>query len=110
MWDLTVWTIKNGYSTCLNVSLNILLKNDITLSTGKIFLSFLEGQLPALENVCQHILIAALKANIRMSEQGLDLIIIQNGPYLHITSLVEKSFAANNGKLNQVKRNNDIQI
>ncbi|KAF1489139.1 PDZ domain-containing protein 9, partial [Megadyptes antipodes antipodes] len=47
----------------------------------------------------QHTLIATLKANIRMSEQGLGLIIIQNGPYLQITSLVEKSFAANDGKL-----------
>uniref|UniRef100_A0A8C0HN56 PDZ domain containing 9 n=1 Tax=Buteo japonicus TaxID=224669 RepID=A0A8C0HN56_9AVES len=34
-----------------------------------------------------------------MGEQGLGLIIIQNGPYLQITSLVEKSSAANNGKL-----------
>ncbi|XP_051488673.1 PDZ domain-containing protein 9 [Apus apus] len=57
------------------------------------------GQLPALENVSQHTLIAAFKANIRMSEQGLGLIIIQNGPYLQITSLVEKSSAANDGKL-----------
>ncbi|XP_069666183.1 PDZ domain-containing protein 9 isoform X2 [Haliaeetus albicilla] len=56
-------------------------------------------QLPALENISQHTLIAALKANIRMGEQGLGLIIIQNGPYLQITSLVEKSSAANNGKL-----------
>ncbi|NXW00726.1 PDZD9 protein, partial [Fregetta grallaria] len=30
---------------------------------------------------------------------GLGLIIIQNGPYLQITSLVEKSSAANDGKL-----------
>ncbi|CAM9536247.1 unnamed protein product [Bubo scandiacus] len=44
-------------------------------------------------------LIAALKANIRMGEQGLGLIIIQNGPYRQITSLVEKSSAANEGKL-----------
>ncbi|XP_009574166.1 PREDICTED: PDZ domain-containing protein 9 [Fulmarus glacialis] len=56
-------------------------------------------QLPAPENISQHRLIAALKANIRMSEQGLGLIIIQNGPYLQITSLVEKSSAANDGKL-----------
>ncbi|XP_067162650.1 PDZ domain-containing protein 9 [Apteryx mantelli] len=34
-----------------------------------------------------------------MGEQGLGLIIIQNGPYLQITSLVEKSSAAHNGKL-----------
>ncbi|XP_062444591.1 PDZ domain-containing protein 9 [Rhea pennata] len=57
------------------------------------------GQLPALENISQHILSATLKANIRMGEQGLGLIIIQNGPYLQITSLVEKSSAAHNGKL-----------
>ncbi|NWH52946.1 PDZD9 protein, partial [Fregata magnificens] len=47
----------------------------------------------------QHTLIASLKANIRMGEQGLGLIVIQNGPYLQITSLVEKSSAANDGKL-----------
>ncbi|XP_074741812.1 PDZ domain-containing protein 9 [Strix uralensis] len=41
----------------------------------------------------------ALKANIRMGEQGLGLTIIQNGPYLQMTSLVEKSSAANEGKL-----------
>ncbi|KAM9222650.1 PDZ domain-containing protein 9 [Leptosomus discolor] len=57
------------------------------------------GQLPALENISQHALIAAVKANIRMGEQGLGLIIIQNGPYLQIASLIEKSFAANDGKL-----------
>ncbi|KAM6114096.1 PDZ domain-containing protein 9 [Pterocles gutturalis] len=34
-----------------------------------------------------------------MREQGLGLIIIQNGPYLQITGLVEKSSAANDGKL-----------
>ncbi|KFV52419.1 PDZ domain-containing protein 9, partial [Tyto alba] len=39
------------------------------------------------------------KTNIRVGEQGLGLIIIQNGPYLQITSLVEKSSAANEGKL-----------
>lgn len=68
------------------------------------FSSLFEGQLPALENVSQHTLIATLKANIRMSEQGLGLIIIQNGPYLQITSLVEKSFAANDGKLKPGKK------
>ncbi|XP_056190751.1 PDZ domain-containing protein 9 isoform X1 [Falco biarmicus] len=56
-------------------------------------------QLPALEDVSQHTRIATLKANIRMGEQGLGLIIIQNGPYLQIASLVEKSSAANDGKL-----------
>uniref|UniRef100_A0A8C8BFM1 PDZ domain containing 9 n=1 Tax=Otus sunia TaxID=257818 RepID=A0A8C8BFM1_9STRI len=40
-----------------------------------------------------------LKTNIRMGEQGLGLIILQHGPYLQITSLVEKSSAANEGKL-----------
>ncbi|XP_071616846.1 PDZ domain-containing protein 9 isoform X2 [Heliangelus exortis] len=58
-----------------------------------------KGQLPTLENISQHVLIAALKANIRVTEQGLGLIIIQNGPYLQITSLVEKSSAAKDGKL-----------
>ncbi|XP_075624039.1 PDZ domain-containing protein 9 [Balearica regulorum gibbericeps] len=56
-------------------------------------------QLPALENVSQRTVLAALKATIRMSEQGLGLIVIQNGPYLQITSLVKKSSAANDGKL-----------
>uniref|UniRef100_A0A8C4JWI7 PDZ domain containing 9 n=2 Tax=Dromaius novaehollandiae TaxID=8790 RepID=A0A8C4JWI7_DRONO len=56
-------------------------------------------QLPTLENVPQHARSATLKANIRMGEQGLGLIIIQNGPYLQITSLVEKSSAAQNGRL-----------
>ncbi|XP_030315474.1 PDZ domain-containing protein 9 [Calypte anna] len=58
-----------------------------------------KGQFPAPENISQHMLIAALKANIRVTEQGLGLIIIQNGPYLQITSLVEKSSAAKDGKL-----------
>ncbi|KAM6320393.1 PDZ domain-containing protein 9 [Podargus strigoides] len=55
--------------------------------------------LPALENISQYTLVAALKANIRMSEQGLGLIIIQNGPYLQIASFVEKSSAADDRKL-----------
>uniref|UniRef100_A0A8V5GQG5 Uncharacterized protein n=1 Tax=Melopsittacus undulatus TaxID=13146 RepID=A0A8V5GQG5_MELUD len=35
----------------------------------------------------------------KMGKHGLGLIVIQNGPYLQITSIVEKSSAANNGKL-----------
>uniref|UniRef100_A0A8B9UHD1 PDZ domain containing 9 n=1 Tax=Anas zonorhyncha TaxID=75864 RepID=A0A8B9UHD1_9AVES len=40
-----------------------------------------------------------LRANIRTGKQGLGLIIIQNGPYLQIMCLVEKSSAAKDGKL-----------
>ncbi|KAK2533547.1 hypothetical protein Q9233_004761 [Columba guinea] len=57
------------------------------------------GQLPELGNISQQTLITAVKANIRMGERGLGLIVIQNGSYLQITSLVEKSSAANDGKL-----------
>uniref|UniRef100_A0A8C4P7J4 PDZ domain containing 9 n=1 Tax=Dromaius novaehollandiae TaxID=8790 RepID=A0A8C4P7J4_DRONO len=39
------------------------------------------------------------RLRLPMGEQGLGLIIIQNGPYLQITSLVEKSSAAQNGRL-----------
>ncbi|NXA38577.1 PDZD9 protein, partial [Eudromia elegans] len=46
-----------------------------------------------------HALSATVKANIRMGEQGLGLIVIKNGPYLQITNLVEESSAAHNGKL-----------
>lgn len=104
MRDLTVWTIKNGYNTCSNVSLNVFLKNDITLSTSKIFLSLFKGQLPELGNISQQTLITAVKANIRMGERGLGLIVIQNGSYLQITSLVEKSSAAKDGKLKPGKK------
>ncbi|XP_074961186.1 PDZ domain-containing protein 9 [Phalacrocorax aristotelis] len=45
--------------------------------------------LPAEGNMSDHTLIASLKANIRIGEQGLGLIVIRNGPYLQITSLVE---------------------
>uniref|UniRef100_A0A672TT79 PDZ domain containing 9 n=1 Tax=Strigops habroptila TaxID=2489341 RepID=A0A672TT79_STRHB len=99
MRDLTVWTIKTGSGTCSNVSLNLLLKNYITLLTSKIFLSLFTGQMPSLESLFQYTLVAVLKATIKMSKQGLGLIVIQNGPYLQITSIVEKSSAANNGKL-----------
>ncbi|PKK21863.1 PDZ domain containing 9 [Columba livia] len=57
------------------------------------------GHLPELGNISQQTLITAVKANIRMGERGLGLIVIQNGSYLQITSLVEKSSAANDGKL-----------
>ncbi|XP_030337486.1 PDZ domain-containing protein 9 isoform X2 [Strigops habroptila] len=56
-------------------------------------------QMPSLESLFQYTLVAVLKATIKMSKQGLGLIVIQNGPYLQITSIVEKSSAANNGKL-----------
>ncbi|XP_030337485.1 PDZ domain-containing protein 9 isoform X1 [Strigops habroptila] len=59
-------------------------------------------QMPSLESLFQYTLVAVLKATIKMSKQGLGLIVIQNGPYLQITSIVEKSSAANNGKLKPV--------
>ncbi|XP_063270207.1 PDZ domain-containing protein 9 [Prinia subflava] len=55
-------------------------------------------QLRALEN-SQHTQIAALMAETGMDEQGLAPTMVQHGPYLQITSLAEKSPAANNGKL-----------
>ncbi|XP_075755577.1 PDZ domain-containing protein 9 isoform X2 [Pelodiscus sinensis] len=56
-------------------------------------------QFPALEKISEHTLSATLKTNIKMGEQGLGLIVIQNGPYLQITSLVQKGSAAKNGRL-----------
>ncbi|XP_065540376.1 PDZ domain-containing protein 9 isoform X2 [Lathamus discolor] len=56
-------------------------------------------QVPSLESIFQCTLVAVLKATIRMGKHGLGLIVIQNGPYLQITSIVEKSSAANDGKL-----------
>ncbi|XP_013032501.3 PDZ domain-containing protein 9 [Anser cygnoides] len=61
--------------------------------------SWATGQLPALESITQHRRTTVLKANIRTGKQGLGLIIIQNGPYLQIICLVEKSSAAKDGKL-----------
>ncbi|XP_053898743.1 PDZ domain-containing protein 9 [Malaclemys terrapin pileata] len=62
-------------------------------------LSLSKGQFPALEKISEHTLSATLKTNIKMGEQGLGLIVIQNGPYLQMTSLVEKGSAAKNGRL-----------
>ncbi|XP_050822738.1 PDZ domain-containing protein 9 [Gopherus flavomarginatus] len=59
----------------------------------------ISGQFPALEKISEHTLSATLKTNIKMEEQGLGLIVIQNGPYLQMTSLVEKGSAAKNGRL-----------
>uniref|UniRef100_A0A670KAM2 PDZ domain containing 9 n=1 Tax=Podarcis muralis TaxID=64176 RepID=A0A670KAM2_PODMU len=47
----------------------------------------------------EHTLSATVKTNIQMGEQGLGLILIQNGPYIQISSLVEKSAAVRDGKL-----------
>ncbi|XP_074866637.1 PDZ domain-containing protein 9 [Carettochelys insculpta] len=65
----------------------------------KVCLSLSKGQFPALEQISEHTLSATLKTNIKIGEQGLGLIVIQNGPYLQITSLVEKGSAAKNGRL-----------
>uniref|UniRef100_H9GRK0 PDZ domain-containing protein n=1 Tax=Anolis carolinensis TaxID=28377 RepID=H9GRK0_ANOCA len=47
----------------------------------------------------EHTLSTTVKTNIQMEEDGLGLILIQNGPYLQIASLVEKSAAERDGKL-----------
>ncbi|KAM9012480.1 PDZ domain-containing protein 9 isoform 2-T2 [Ara ararauna] len=56
-------------------------------------------QVPSLESIFQCTLVAVLTATIRTGKYGLGLIVIQNGPYLQIISIVEKSSAANDGKL-----------
>lgn len=68
----------NGDSTFSNVSLNLLLKNDITLLASKVFLSLFKGQLTALENFSQHTQIAALMAEIGVDEQGLALAMVHS--------------------------------
>ncbi|KAH0631925.1 hypothetical protein JD844_019828 [Phrynosoma platyrhinos] len=47
----------------------------------------------------EHTLSTTVKTNIQMEEDGLGLILIQNGPYLQISGLVEKSAAERDGKL-----------
>lgn len=44
-------------------------------------------------------------AEIGMDEQGLALTMVRDGPYLQVTSLFEKSSAANDGKLKPGKKN-----
>ncbi|XP_068555749.1 PDZ domain-containing protein 9 [Anas acuta] len=86
-------TLAVGYETSVREiqksisSVNIDMKNSIF------------GQSPALGNITQHRRSTELRANIRTGKQGLGLIIIQNGPYLQIMCLVEKSSAAKDGKL-----------
>lgn len=105
MRGLTVWILKNGGGTFSYVSLNLLLKNDIAFSPSKVFPPLFKGQLTALENFSQHTQIAALMAEIGMDEQGLALTMVRDGPYLQVTSLFEKSSAANDGKLKPGKKN-----
>ncbi|XP_067317853.1 PDZ domain-containing protein 9 [Anolis sagrei] len=50
-------------------------------------------------NQSEHTLSTTVKTNIQMEEDGLGLILIQNGPYIQIASLVEKSTAERDGKL-----------
>ncbi|XP_057272869.1 PDZ domain-containing protein 9 [Pezoporus wallicus] len=56
-------------------------------------------QVPSLESIFHCTLVAVLKATLRMGKHGLGLIVIQNGPYLQIISIVEKSSAAKDGRL-----------
>uniref|UniRef100_A0A8C8VER4 PDZ domain containing 9 n=1 Tax=Pelusios castaneus TaxID=367368 RepID=A0A8C8VER4_9SAUR len=53
----------------------------------------------SLEKISEHTLSATLKTNLKMGEQGLGLVVIQNGPYLQITSLVEKGSATKDRRL-----------
>ncbi|XP_007667494.1 PDZ domain-containing protein 9 isoform X1 [Ornithorhynchus anatinus] len=57
------------------------------------------GQALVQGKTSKHTLSTTLKTNIKMGYQGLGLIIIQNGPYLQITNLLEKGAAAKNGRL-----------
>uniref|UniRef100_A0A8D2J5K6 PDZ domain containing 9 n=1 Tax=Varanus komodoensis TaxID=61221 RepID=A0A8D2J5K6_VARKO len=47
----------------------------------------------------EHTLSTTVKTNIQMEKNGLGLILIQNGPYIQIAGLVEKSAAVKDGKL-----------
>ncbi|XP_063171145.1 PDZ domain-containing protein 9 [Candoia aspera] len=47
----------------------------------------------------EHTLSTTIKTNIQMDKDGLGFILIQNGPYLQISGLVEKGAAARDGKL-----------
>uniref|UniRef100_A0A670KCL5 PDZ domain containing 9 n=1 Tax=Podarcis muralis TaxID=64176 RepID=A0A670KCL5_PODMU len=63
------------------------------------FLSHLDEDTSSDMSGSEHTLSATVKTNIQMGEQGLGLILIQNGPYIQISSLVEKSAAVRDGKL-----------
>ncbi|XP_077172255.1 PDZ domain-containing protein 9 [Paroedura picta] len=47
----------------------------------------------------EHGLSTTIKTNIQMEKDGLGFIIVQNGPYLQLTGLVDNSPAARDGKL-----------
>uniref|UniRef100_A0A8D0E347 PDZ domain containing 9 n=1 Tax=Salvator merianae TaxID=96440 RepID=A0A8D0E347_SALMN len=47
----------------------------------------------------EHTLSTTVKTNIQMEESGLGLILIQNGPYIQVSGLVENSAASRDGKL-----------
>nr|XP_020820976.1 PDZ domain-containing protein 9 isoform X2 [Phascolarctos cinereus] len=54
---------------------------------------------PLLKDPSQHALSTTVKTSLKMRTQGLGLIIFQHGPYLQISSLVEKGTAAKDGRL-----------
>lgn len=68
------------------------------------FLSHLDEDTSSDMSGSEHTLSATVKTNIQMGEQGLGLILIQNGPYIQISSLVEKSAAVRDGKLQPGKQ------
>ncbi|KAK9393163.1 PDZ domain-containing protein 9 [Crotalus adamanteus] len=47
----------------------------------------------------EHTLSKTIKTNIQMDEDGLGIILIQNGPYLQVSGVVDKGAAAKDGKL-----------
>ncbi|XP_036597368.1 PDZ domain-containing protein 9 [Trichosurus vulpecula] len=54
---------------------------------------------PHLMDPSQHPLSTTVKTSLKMTTQGLGLIIFQHGPYLQISNLVEKGTAAKDGRL-----------
>lgn len=65
MRGLSVWVLKNGDSTLSNASLNILLKNDITLSANSFPLTF-QRAVDSIGKLSTQI--AAVMAEIGMDE------------------------------------------
>lgn len=59
----------------------------------------------------EHTLSTTIKTNIQMDEEGLGIILIQTGPYLQLSGLVEKGAAARDGKLQvgEVKPQNQFE-
>ncbi|KAM6423849.1 PDZ domain-containing protein 9 [Liasis olivaceus] len=76
----------------------------IQVSTTKLSFTFEDPCISYLDESSdmedsEHTLSTTIKTNIQMDEDGLGFILIQNGPYLQISGLVEKGAAARDGKL-----------